>query len=160
MGVELDEMCLVQCVGRGLDVVQADLNRAMPGFGDGQFDCVVLSQTLQAVRDVERLIGEMLRIGRRAIVSFPNFAHRPLRESFERTGRMPRTALMPDAWYATANVRFLTILDFVDFCRERGLVVERQVALDTEAGRVVAEDRAADDADLAIFMIRRGNTTA
>ena len=82
MGVENDEQAILACVRRGLDVVQADLNQGLPAFADGQFDCVVLSQTLQAVLDVQRVLADMLRVGRRGIVSFPNFAYRKLREQW------------------------------------------------------------------------------
>ena len=96
MGIEWDEQAIVACVRRGLDVVQADLNKGLAAFADGQFDVVVLSQTLQAVLDAPRVLHDMLRVGRRGIVSFPNVAYRKLRtelaEGAVRRGFTPSTA--------------------------------------------------------------------
>ncbi len=89
MGIELDEQAIVACVRRGLDVVQADLNKGLSAFADGQFDFVVLSQTLQTVIDVRRVITDMLRVGRRAIVSFPNLGYHKLRRQLAEEGRAP-----------------------------------------------------------------------
>ena len=153
MGVELDEQAVLACVRNGQNVVQADLNAGLSQFGDGQFDVVVLSQTLQAVLDVEGVLAEMLRIGRRGIVSFPNFAFRKFREMFATQGRMPAApGPLPFNWYNTPNVRFLSIADFEDLCREKGFTIHRTVALDTEAGEDVIEDPNLN-ADLAIFVL-------
>jgi methionine biosynthesis protein MetW len=116
---------------------------------------VVLSQTLQAVSAVERLLGEMLRVGKQCVVSFPNLAYKPLRDCLAVEGRAPRgTALQGMKWYDTPNVRFLTIADFEDFCGERQIKVLRMVAIDTEAGRQVAENPNLN-ADMAVFVIQR-----
>ena len=109
MGIELDEQAILACVRRGLDVVQADLNQGLAAFADGQFDFVVLSQTLQAVLDVERVLAEMLRVGRQGIVSFPNFGYWKLRQQLAEEGRAPRAGtLLGYNWYNTPNVRFLS----------------------------------------------------
>ncbi len=156
LGVELDEQKILTCIGRGLDVIQADLNKGLGAFGTGQFDCVILSQTLQAVFDVEGVLNEMLRIGRRAIVSIPNFAYQPLRRMLAEEGRAPKSGgVLRYEWYNTPNIRFFTIADFQDFCRAKGIQVHRQIALDTEAGAEVFEDPNRN-ADLAIFVISRG----
>jgi len=155
MGIELDEKAILTCVSRGLDVVQADLNEGLSAFADRQFDFVVLSQTLQAVRDVEGIIGEMLRVGRRCVVSFPNFAYRKLRNMLAEQGRAPETSgLLRYKWYNTPNIRFFTIADFEDFCREKQIKVHRLIALDTEAGTEIATDPNTN-ADLAIFVISK-----
>jgi methionine biosynthesis protein MetW len=153
VGVELDEKAVLACVRRGLDVVQFDLDEGLASFGDGQFDFVVLSQTLQAVRDVERIVREMLRVGRRCVVSFPNFAYWKLRRMLAEQGRAPEApGLLRFKWYNTPNIRFLTIADFQDFCREKGVRILKLVALDTEQGKEVADDPNLN-ADLAIFVI-------
>ena len=153
-GVELDADAILACARRGLDVVHADLNQGLGMFGADQYDCVVLSQTLQAVGHVEQVIDAMLRVGRRGIVSFPNFAYHKLRRMLAEEGRAPRAALLGRAWYDTPNIRFLSIADFEDFCRRKGLTIYRQVALDTESGKQVKQDPNRD-ADLAIFVIGR-----
>ena len=155
MGVELSEQAILECVRQGLDVIQADLNEGLPGFADRQFDYVVLSQTLQAVRDVERLMDEMLRVGRRSIVTFPNFAYYKLRKMLAENGRAPETAgILRYKWYDSPNIRFFTIADFEDFCAAKGVKVHRRITLDTEAGRDIRDDPNLN-ADLAIFVISR-----
>jgi homoserine O-acetyltransferase len=159
VGVELDEGKILSCIGRGLDVIQVDLNKGLP-FAKGEFDYVLLSQTLQAVFDVESLLTEMLRIGRSCIVSIPNFGYHPLRRMLAEQGRAPKSGgVLHHEWYNTPNIRFFTIADFEDFCREKSIRVHRRIALDTEAGAEVFEDPNRN-ADLAIFIIRREQNQA
>ena len=153
VGVELDEKKILTGIGRGLDVIQTDLNRGLGAFATGEFDCVVLSQTLQTVQDVEGVLTEMVRIGRTCIVSIPNFGYRQLRSMLAETGRAPKSAgVLHYEWYNTPNIRFFTIADFEDFCREKNIVVRRRIALDTEARTEVFEHPNLN-ADLAIFVI-------
>ncbi|MBP1625083.1 MAG: metX [Acidobacteria bacterium] len=155
MGLEINEEDVLSCVQRGLDVVQADLNSGLAPFPDAQFDYVVLSHTLQAVRDVERLIADMLRVGRKSIVSFPNFAYHKLRKMIAEQGRSPvSSGLLRHEWYNTPNIRFFTIADFEEFCRERQITIHERIALDTEDGSVVS-DNANLLADMAIFVISK-----
>ncbi len=155
VGVELDEQKILTGIGRGLDVIQADLNRGLGAFATGQFDCVVLSQTLQTVLDVEGVLTEMVRIGRTCIVSIPNFGYHRLRNMLAETGRAPKSAgVLHYEWYNTPNIRFFTIADFEDFCRQKNIQVRRRIALDTEAGAEVFEHPNLN-ADLAIFVISR-----
>jgi len=155
VGVELDEQKILTGVSRGLDVIQADLNKGLGAFASGQFDCVVLSQTLQTVQNVEGVLTEMVRIGRTCIVSIPNFGYRRLRSMLAETGRAPKSAgVLHYEWYNTPNIRFFTIADFEDFCREQNLKVHRRIALDTEAEAEVF-DHPNLNADLAIFVISR-----
>jgi len=153
VGVELDQRKILACIGRGLDVIQADLNHGLGAFGTQEFDCVILSQTLQAVFDVERVLMEMLRIGRRSIVSIPNFAYGPLRRMLAEDGRAPKSGgVLHYEWYNTPNIRFFTIADFEDFCRAKNLLVHRRIALDTEK-HVEIFDHPNLNADIAIFVI-------
>ncbi|MGO8929522.1 MAG: homoserine O-acetyltransferase MetX [Limisphaerales bacterium] len=153
VGVELDEEKILTGISRGLDVIQADLNKGLGAFATGEFDCVVLSQTLQTVQDVEGVLTEMVRIGRTCIVSIPNFGYRQLRSMLAETGRAPKSAgVLHYEWYNTPNIRFFTIADFEDFCREKNIVVRRRIALDTEARAEVFEHPNLN-ADLAIFVI-------
>ena len=155
VGVELDEQKILGGISRGLDVIQADLNQGLGVFATGQFDCVVLSQTLQAVQDVEGVLTEMVRIGKTCIVSIPNFGYHRLRKMLAETGRAPKSAgVLHYEWYNTPNIRFFTIADFEDFCWEKQIQVHRRIALDTEAGIEVFEHPNLN-ADLAIFVISR-----
>jgi homoserine O-acetyltransferase/O-succinyltransferase len=155
MGLEINQEDVLFCLQRGLDVVQGDLNSGLDTFSDDQFDYVVLSHTLQAVRDVERLIADMLRVGRRSIVSFPNFAYYKLRRMLSEQGKSPvSSGLLRHAWYNTPNIRFFTIADFEEFCRERNIRIHERIALDTEDGQVVSGD-ANLLADMAIFVLSK-----
>lgn len=154
-GIELDELAVVECVRYGLDVLQADLNDGLSIFADGQFDVVALSQTLQTIIDVRRVIKEMLRVGRRAIVSFPNLGYHKLRRQLADEGRAPLVSLGGGSrWYDTLNVRFLTIADFDEFCRDEGLHIHDRVFLDTQARHRVTDDPNLN-ADLAIVVLSR-----
>jgi homoserine O-acetyltransferase len=154
-GVELDEKAIVTCSRLGLDVVHADLNLHLDLFTDQSYDTVVLSRTLQSVLDVEGLLAEMIRVGRQGIVSFPNFAYYKLRQMLAEEGRAPESpGVLRFKWYDTPNLRFFTIADFEELCRERGIRIHRKIALDTEAGLEVTEDPNRN-ADLAIFVISR-----
>jgi homoserine O-acetyltransferase len=155
MGLELNEEDVVSCLQRGLDVVQADLNSGLAPFSDAQFDYVVLSHTLQAVRDVELLIADMLRVGRKSIVSFPNFAYHKLRRMLNEQGKSPvSSGLLRHEWYNTPNIRFFSIADFEEFCQKRDIRIHERIALDTEDGRVISEE-ANLLADMAIFVISK-----
>jgi homoserine O-acetyltransferase len=156
LGVELDERAILGAIRRDLDVVQVNLDKGLTCFSDRQFDYVVLSQTLQAVNDVEGLINEMLRVGRTCIVSFPNFAYHKLRRMFAEEGRSPKAGgVLRHEWYNTPNRRFFSMADFDDFCKARNIVVSRRVGLDTEQGVEVLDD-ANLNADLAIYVIGHG----
>ena len=158
VGIELDESAVLAGIQSGLDVIQADLNKDLRIFADQQFDCVVLSQTLQAVRDVEGVIGNILRVGRQCIVSFPNLAYHKLRRILSEEGRAPRGyGWLSNNWYDTPDIRFLSINDFEEFCRKNHIHVHRRIALDTEAGKEVTNDPNLA-ADLAIFVISRSKT--
>ncbi|MCC7518065.1 MAG: homoserine O-acetyltransferase [Verrucomicrobiae bacterium] len=155
MGVELNERDLVTCVRRGIDAVQADVNHGLGALGDRQFDLVVLSLALQVIRNVPGVLREAARVGRRVVVSFPNFAHEKLLGSLAERGRMPRASrLLPFEWYNSPNIRYLTIADFDAFCRKYGFRIHQRVGLDTGKGREVKGDLNRL-ADMAIFVVSR-----
>jgi homoserine O-acetyltransferase len=155
VGIELDERKILSCIARGLDVLQADLNQGLDAFGTDEFDCVLLSQTLQTVTNVERLLRDILRIGRKCIVSIPNFGYHRLRRMLAEEGRAPKSGVLRYEWYNTPNIRFFTIADFEDFCRAKNIQVHKRIALDTAAGIEVFNDPNLN-ADLAIFVVSRG----
>jgi len=126
-GVEIADEGVLACVRNGVAVVQSDLERGLSGFEDASFDYVVLSQTLQAMKNSEIIIREMLRVGREGIVTFPNFGYWKNRLEVVR-GRMPVSENLPYEWFNTPNVRLCTVADFERFCAERHIrIVERKV---------------------------------
>ncbi len=129
-GMELSQSGVNACVGHGLSVIQGDADRDLEAYPSGAFDVVVLSQTLQATRNPRRVIETLARIGRRAIVSFPNFGFWRIRLKLLLGGRMPISDLLPHPWYETPNIHLCTIRDFVALCDEVGVTVERSVTLD------------------------------
>jgi len=132
-GVELNHADIAAALARGLSVVEADLDQGLAGYADGSFDVVVLSQTLQVVRKPAFVLREMLRVGRRAVVSFPNFGHWKVRGYLALRGRMPVSRSIPYTWFDTPNIHHTTIRDFRDFVGVNGGRIEREVALVTEA---------------------------
>ena len=130
-GLELSQRGVNECVARGLSVIQGDADTDLKFYADKGFDFVVLSQTLQATRNPKVVLDELLRIGNRAIVSFPNFGHWRVRFSLLIKGRMPVTKDLPYSWYDTPNIHFCTIRDFVALCRDVGAKMERAVALNS-----------------------------
>jgi methionine biosynthesis protein MetW len=130
-GVEISDASIVACVKNGVNVIQSDLERGLAGFDAGSFDYVILSQTLQAVRHTEDIVMEMLRVGREAIVTFPNFGYWPQRLQVLLGGRMPVSEALPYQWYDTPNVHLFTIADFEMFCRTHAVrILERVVMSD------------------------------
>ena len=130
-GIELSQRGVNECVSRGLSVIQGDADHDLVFYPDNGFDYVILSQTLQATRNPKAVLDDLLRIGRHAIVSFPNFGHWRVRLSLMFKGRMPVTEDLPQSWYDTPNIHFCTIRDFVALCDELGATVESATALDS-----------------------------
>ena len=133
-GVEIDDAGVLASVANGINVLQSDLESGLAGFDDASFDCVILSQTLQAMRHTEDLVVEMLRVGREAIVTFPNFGHWSHRWQIVK-GRMPVSTSLPYQWYDTPNIHLCTVADFDAFLAERSFHVENRVVL--AGGRAV-----------------------
>jgi methionine biosynthesis protein MetW len=127
-GVEIEDESVIACVANDVNVLQVDLESGLSLFADGSFDCVILSQTLQAMRHTEGILREMLRVGREAIVSFPNFGHWSARVQIA-LGRMPVSATLPYAWYETPNVHHCTVTDFEDLCRRIGIRIRERLVL-------------------------------
>ena len=130
-GMELSQRGVNDCVAKGLSVIQGDADLDLADYPDDSFDYVILSQTLQATRNPRRVLEQMLRIGKRAIVSFPNFGHWRIRLQIMFAGRMPITENLPLAWYETPNIHFCTIRDFVALVDEVDAQIDRAVALNS-----------------------------
>ena len=132
-GIELSQSGVNACVGHGLSVIQGDADRDLEAYPTGAFDVVVLSQTLQATHRPRKVVEELVRIGRRAIVSFPNFGYWRIRLGLLLTGQMPVSHCLAYPWYETPNIHLCTIRDFVALCDEIGVQIERSVTLDRHA---------------------------
>ena len=128
-GIELSQAGVNACVGSGLSVIQGDADTDLADYPDDAFDYVILSQTLQATRRPRVVLEHMLRIGRHAVVSFPNFGHWRIRLQVGFGGHMPQTGNLPYAWWESPNIHFCTIKDFRQLCHVVGAKMERSVAL-------------------------------
>ena len=135
-GIELSQRGVNDAVAKGLSVVQGDADRDLVNYPDDGFDYVILSQTIQATRNPRVVLQELLRIGRRAIVSFPNFGYWRIRLQVVLGGRMPLTQTLGYPWYETPNIHLCTIRDFLDLCRVADAKVERAVALNAYGRRL------------------------
>lgn len=156
-GVEISHEGVHECIARGVPVVEADIDQGLRDVDDDAFDVVVLSQTLQAVHRPTVAIDEMMRVGREGIVSFPNFAHWPLRRQMLIRGRMPKSNVLPFEWYETPNIHLCTIRDFEDLARRRGLAIARRILLaaDGRSASPRAERRANLLAAGAVYVLHR-----
>ncbi len=134
-GIEIDEQAIYQCVAKGLSVFHGDLDTGLVDFSDQSFDFVILDQTLQQLERPDEVLGDALRVGRKVIVGFPNFAHYSARLQMVLRGRSPVTPFLPYQWHDTPNLRFFSTLDFVDYCREKKIRIEKAVHL--SAKRIV-----------------------
>lgn len=154
-GLEIDPANVAAAVARGLSVVQGDADVDLADYPSDSFDYAILSQTLQTARAPDRVLDELLRIGRRAFVSFPNFAHWRVRLSLLWGGRMPVTRLLPERWYDTPNIHHLTVDDFRAFLAERDVAVERSWFLSGDRARGAAAANLLSEH--AIFLLHRRN---
>jgi len=143
-----------RCIARGVPVYHGDMLEALDMFADQSFDCVILSQTLQQARNPRHVVEEMMRVGRRGIISFPNFANWRVRLQLLLAGRAPRTRMLPYTWHDTPNIRVLAIKDFEAFCREEGLAVVDRLFLTSEDSRRSAF-MANLLASMAIFVVEK-----
>ncbi len=157
-GLEIDAGNVAAAMTRGLSVVQGDADIDLADYPDGAFDVAILSQTLQTTRRPDLVLEHLLRIGRQAFVSFPNFAHWRMRVSLLARGRMPVTRELPSAWFDTPNIHHLTIEDFRDLVRGRGIAVDGCWFL--AGGRQRGAAMANLFAEHAVFQLRREERTA
>jgi len=128
-GIEIDEQAIYRCVAKGLSVLHGDIDTGLSEYKDNAFDYVILNQSLQQLKHVETVLFDALRVGKKVIVGFPNFAYCRARLRLFFRGRVPITASLPYTWYETPNLHFLSTLDFLDYCKEKKIKVERKVYL-------------------------------
>lgn len=135
-GIELSPEGVEESVAKGLSVIQGNAEEEITHFPDNSFDFVILSQTLQAMGRPDVILQELLRVGERAIVSFPNFGHWRVRLHLMLFGRMPVTKSLDYPWYSTPNIHFCTIRDFVDLCEELDIKIEKSMAVDSSGSKL------------------------
>lgn len=151
-GIEQIATRVQQAIARGVSVYQGDIDQGLADYPDNAFDYVILSQTLQEVRHPLRVLREMLRVGRRAIVAFPNFGNWRVRLAHLWTGRAPKTRLFPHDWFDSPNIHFLTIHDFIELSRKQNWTLERQIFL---AGHRKVQLKPNLLAETAVFLVSR-----
>lgn len=128
-GIELNDEEMHRCVEKGLTVLQGDIESGLIDYPDKSFDYVILNQIMQEIKKADFVIDEALRVGRRVIVGFPNFAHIRARLTLMLSGRTPINEALPYYWYETPNIRFLTIRDFTDYCAKNNIIIEQKYFL-------------------------------
>jgi methionine biosynthesis protein MetW len=156
-GLELSQTDVNACVARGLPVVQGDADTDLTDYPSGVFDVVILSDTIQSTRNPRKVLRQLLRIGRRAVVSLPNFGHWRVRLDLLFTGRMPRTAALDYDWHDTPNIHLCTIADFVRLARDEGAEIERAYALQADGRATTMKPDSWGPnilAERAIFLLR------
>ena len=126
-GIEIDEQAIYQCVARGLSVFHEDIDHGLSDYSDESFDYVILNQSFQQVKNPDIVLKETLRVGRQVIVGFPNFAHYLARLQIFFKGKTPMTPSLPHEWHHTPNLHFLSISDFIEYCRKRNIKIEKAV---------------------------------
>ncbi len=151
-GIEIDRARVQQAIARGVSVYQGDIDQGLANYPDGAFDYVILGQTLQETRHPLGVLREMLRVGRRAIVTFPNFGHWSVRLAHLFSGRAPRTKLFPHSWYDSPNIHFLTVKDFEELVGEQGWAVEREIFV---SGHHMGSVLPNLMAEIAVFLVRK-----
>jgi len=151
-GIEIDEKAIYKCVERGVSVSHGDIDSGLADYSDKSFDYVILNESLQEVLNPEKVIAEALRVGKKAIVGIPNFCNLNARLQIFFLGRVPVTQGLPYKWYNTPNLRFLSIKDFRDFCRERSIIIERECAIADQKEMPFARNLFADT---SIFLIHK-----
>ena len=152
-GIEIDGTCVERCVAQGLSVVQGDADRDLAFYPDGAFDYAILSQTLQTAARPDHMLAELLRVGRRAFVSFPNFAYWRMRWALLSRGRMPVTRHLPVSWYETANIHHVTVKDFEELAADLRIRIENRWFF--TRGREITGSGANWRAEYALFEVSR-----
>lgn len=151
-GVEISGSKVQRAIARGVSVYQGDIDEGLADYPNQAFDYVILSQTLQETRQPQKVLREMLRVGRRVIVAFPNFGHWKVRLSMLATGQAPKTRLFPYNWYDSPNIHFLTVTDFEGLAAQEGISIERRYFL---SGRHRVTVRPNLRAEVAVYLVKK-----
>ena len=153
MGLEVDENNIIRCVNRGISVVQADIDKGLSAIPDESYDYVILSMTLQVIKKPELAIREMLRVGKKCIISFPNFGFWKVRAMLSFQGKAPVTRNLPYSWYSTPNRNVLSVKDFRQFCELQDVRIEREIPLSTAGGGLMVRQWPNLFAEEAVYVV-------
>ena len=134
-GIEINQENVIQALHKGLSIIQGDIDEGLEDFADNEMDYVILNQTLQSTQNPDFVIKEMLRVGKHAVVSFPNFAYWRIRFYLLFKGKMPKSKMLPFEWYDTPNIHLLTVRDFFDYCEKRDIKISKSIL--TRRGKIV-----------------------
>lgn len=134
-GIEINQGNVIEALHKGLSIIQGDIDEGLEDFADNEMDYVILNQTLQSTQNPDFVIKEMLRVGKHAVVSFPNFAYWRIRFYLLFKGKMPKSKMLPFEWYDTPNIHLLTVRDFFDYCEKRDIKISKSIL--TRRGKVV-----------------------
>ncbi len=128
-GVEINQENVIKSIHKGLSVIQGDIDEGLSDFSDNELDYVILNQTLQATEKPDYVIKEMLRVGKKVVLGFPNFAYWRIRTYLLFNGKMPKSDFLPFEWYNTPNIHLLTVRDFFDYCENNGIKIEKAILM-------------------------------
>ena len=157
-GLEISKNKVQECIAKGLTVIEGNAERDLKQFPDKSFDYVVLSQTLQAFLDPELVLKELLRVGKQAIVTIPNFGYWKIRMHLLLKGTMPITKTLPDEWYNTPNIHMCSIKDFFNFVKSRDIKIFKSLAINNKNASIISDSNLTIKnlfADLGIFLIEK-----
>lgn len=157
LGIDISTEEILKCIKKGVSVIQEDIEEGLVKYKDDSYDYVILSETLQTVKKPDFILNQMVRVGKKGIISFPNFAHIKNRIAFALKGIMPKSEVLPYEWFNTPNIHLLTIKDFKNFCRANNIIILREIYF-TSGGKktkvfFVGENLFAEE---AIFILQRG----
>ena len=156
-GVEINQDNVIQSIKKGLSIIQGNIDEGLADFSNNEMDYVVLNQTLQSTQKPDYVINEMLRVGKKAVVSFPNFAYWRVRAYLFFNGKMPKSKMLPFEWFDTPNIHLLTVRDFFDFCEKRNIQISKSILM--RRGKVINSRLKKVFADIfaeeVIFVIHR-----
>ena len=156
-GIEINQENVIEALHKGLSIIQGDIDEGLEDFADNEMDYVILNQTLQSTQNPDFVIKEMLRVGKHAVVSFPNFAYWRIRFYLLFKGKMPKSKMLPFEWYDTPNIHLLTVRDFFDYCEKRDIKISKSIL--TRRGKVVKSRLRRTFADIfaeeVIFVIHK-----
>ena len=161
-GVEIDEDNVIKCIEKGLSVFQGNIDEGLKDYQDKSFDYIILNRTLQCTRKPDYVINEMLRAGKKAVISFPNFAYWRVRFYLFLTGKMPKSNMLPFEWYNTPNIHLLTINDFKEFCKHRRIEILEEIYMNKAVVRknICLSVNPNFFAEEAIFIVSRNDSKA
>lgn len=157
IGIEISQNEVIQCLEKGLSVIQGDIDEGLKQFADKSYDYVILNQTLQSTYNPDYVLDEMLRVGKKCIVSFPNFAYWRVRLYYFFKGNMPKSKVLPFEWYNTPNIHLLTIKDFFEFAKKRNIKISQAIYTTRAEKRTAFQYRHLSNffAEEAIFVISK-----